>query len=113
MTVNTNSETTNISERVGDTNKLADAEAIDGDGVEQGVGNVASFSVFLDVEGAVEVTVEFSPDGGSTWYEPRDESPVSFGGANTDLVHVDYNATRVRLTGSNGTAVTAQVREVV
>jgi len=82
-------------------------------GVEAKVGNVDSVTIFLETAGAVNVTVEFSPDGGSNWYEPADESPVEFSGDSTDIVHVDYNVDRVRLTGSDATGVKAQIREVV
>jgi len=111
MTVDTNSERTRISDRVGDSNKLADAEDISG-GVEHGVGNVDSVSVFLSAEGAVDVKVELSPDAGRTWYTVP-EGPVEFGAAGESIVHLEYNATGIRLTGTNGTAVTAKVREVV
>lgn len=79
-------------------------------GTQQGDGT--STTVYLETAGAVDVTVEFSPDGGDNWYEPQGESPVSFGGANQEIVHVNYNATDIRLTGSNTTGVKAQERVV-
>jgi hypothetical protein len=82
-------------------------------GVEQDVGNVDSATLFLDVAGAVDVNVEFSPDGGTNWYEPAAESPVEFSESDTDLVHISYNVDRIRVSGSNSTAVKAQLREVV
>jgi len=82
-------------------------------GVEQAIGNVPAATLYLAASGAVEVTVEFSPDAGKTWYEPTAESPVAFNAAGEDIVHIEYHATDIRLTGSNGTAVEAQVREVV
>jgi hypothetical protein len=92
--------------------KLADSEDTS-EGVETSIGDVASYSLFLDVEGAVDLRVYLSPDGGETWYEPRDDSPISFGGENTDIYWFEYDADRLRLVGSNNTPVTAQVREVV
>jgi hypothetical protein len=83
------------------------------EGVEAEVGNVDSVTIFLDVAGAVNVTVEFSPDGGTNWYQPAGESPIEFTEASTDVVHVDYNVDRIRLSGSDATAVKAQLREVV
>jgi hypothetical protein len=75
-------------------------------------GDGDSATLYLSTEGVVDVTVEFSPDGGSTWREPSAESPVQFDSAGEDLVHIDYNATDIRLTGSNGTAVDADLRVV-
>lgn len=82
-------------------------------GVETDVSNVDAVTIYLDVAGAVNVTVEFSPDDGANWYEPAAESPVEFSSAGTDLVHVEYNVDRLRLTGSDSTGVKAQIREVV
>lgn len=114
MTVNTTAESSTMADRVADTNKLADGEAIQ-DGREHGVGNVEAVTLFLKVMDAVavDVIVELSPDSGSTWYQP-DESPVSFASDDEDAVeHIPYNADRIRLTSSNDTPVTAQLREVV
>lgn len=102
-----------IQGRNGEEKELTDGSQDISSGVEREVADVTAFTIFIQAAGAVDVTVEFSPDGGTTWYEPKKESPVSFSGANTDLVHVDYNATNVRLTGSDATGVNAQIREVV
>jgi hypothetical protein len=112
MSLETTTEIEELKGRSATASKLADTEDVSA-GVETTVGDVTSFTLFLDVGGAIDLTVELSPDGGATWYEPRDESPISFTEANTDLYRIVYDADRVRLTGSNGTAVTAQVREVV
>lgn len=117
MTVNTSSERTNISARVADDNRLADAEAIDGSGVEQAVGNVGSFTVYLKAQDDTTVTIELSPDGGESWYE-MSESPVEMTVATAEsetdaTVHFNYNASRLRLTADTAATVDAQVREVV
>lgn len=75
-------------------------------------GDSENATIFLETQGAVDVTIEFSPDNGDTWREPADESPVSFGSAGQDIVHVEYAATDVRLTGSNATGVDVDVRMV-
>jgi len=111
MPVQTSTEIETLNGRLGEDRQLADAEDISG-GVETEISDVTTFTLFLDVNGAVDLTVELSPDGDS-WYEPRTESPVSFSGENTDIYLMRYDATAIRLTGNNGTAVTAQVREVV
>jgi len=111
MPVQTSTEIETLNGRLGEDRQLADEEDISG-GVETEISDVTTFTLYLDVAGAVDLTVELSPDGG-TWYEPRTESPVSFDGADTDIYLMRYDATAIRLTGSNGTDVTAQVREVV
>lgn len=75
-------------------------------------GDAESVTLYLETGGAVDVTVEFSPDGENTWYEPQGESPISFGGANEEIVHINYNATHVKLTGSDATGVEAKHRVV-
>jgi len=87
------------------------AEDITGS-VEAEVDDVSAFTLFLGAQGAVDVEVELSPDDGSTWYEAP-ESPVSFGEGGAEVVHIRYNVTNIRLTGSDATPVEAQVREVV
>jgi len=87
------------------------AEDISGS-VETEVGDVSSFTLYLGTEGAVDVEVALSPDGGKTWYVTP-ESPVQFAEAGADIIHIEYNASNIRLTGSNGTAVEAQIREMV
>lgn len=102
-----------FTDRVGGTSGLTSGQEDISGGVEAKIGNVDSVTLFLDAAGAVDVTVEFSPDGGTNWFSPRDESPVSFAGANGEIVHIEYNADRIRLTGSNTTGVEAAIREVV
>lgn len=82
------------------------------DGIEAAIGDVSAFTLFLGATGAVDVEVQLSPDGGTTWYVTP-ESPVSFSEADADIVHIKYNANRIRLAGSNVTPVEVQVREVV
>lgn len=113
MALDTETEISDLKHRSADERALQDPAGDISGGVEAVVGNVTSFTLFLDAAGATDVTVEFSPDGGTSWYEPRDESPISFSGANTEVVHVDYVVDRVRLTGSDTTSVKAQLREVV
>ena len=112
MSLETLTKIEELKGRFASDSKLADSEDTTG-GVETPIGDVASYSLFLDVEGAIDLRVYLSPDGGETWYEPREESPISFGAANTDVYWFEYDADRIRLEGSNGTSVTAQIREVV
>lgn len=112
MSLETLTKIEELKDRFASNSQLADSEDTSG-GVETAIGDVQSYSLFLDVGGAVDLTVKLSPDGGETWYEPRDESPISFGGANTDVYWFEYDADRLRLTGSNDTPVSAQIREVV
>lgn len=101
-----------LQSRWGGSSGLTDGAEDISSGVQAEVGNVPAFSLYLSVDGAVNVAVELSPDGGETWYTVP-ESPVEFGAEGDDIVHIRYNATNVRLTGSNATTVKAQIREVV
>jgi len=94
----------------GETVGIADAEDISG-GVEAELSNYDRWTLYVHVAGAIDITVELSPDGGTTWYE-IDESPYSYGGVTDDTEEFGYDADRIRLTGSNATNVTAQVRGV-
>lgn len=76
------------------------------------VADVDRFTIFISGTAADSIKVEFSPDGGSSWYTP-DESPVAIGSDGTLVVQVTYACTDVRLTNTTGTdATTVQVREV-
>lgn len=114
MTVDVSSETTNISDRAGGSSKVADAANISTGKVVK-TNDVESSTLFLDVDGAVNVTLEFSPnDEGDDWYQPREGSPVEFSQANTEIVEIGYDYRRLRLTSDDANvAVTAEVREVV
>lgn len=111
MVVNTFSEETNISERASGQGQLADAEDISG-GVEAKTSDTRSTTLYLSADAAVDVTVEVSPDGGETWYT-LPESPAAFDKAGDDAIKIAYDFNRIRLSASDATAVTAQLREVV
>ena len=92
--------------------QLANGEDIS-TGVTATIGNVSKFSLFIETAGAVNITIEFSPDGGSNWYTVQSDSPLEYGGAVTDSIEIGIAADKIRLTGSNTTNVTAQLYEVV
>jgi len=94
----------------GETVDVASAEDISG-GVTAELSNYNRWTLFIHVAGAIDVTVELSPDGGDTWYESP-ESPLSYSGTGDDAVEFGYDATDIRLTGSNATNITAQIRGV-
>ena len=83
------------------------------DGVEAslstGTGAASSATLFIATDGAVELTIEFSPDG-ETWREPGDESPIGFDAAGEDVAFIDYDAAAVRITASNDTPVDLDLR---
>ncbi|MDH5019030.1 hypothetical protein [Halobacterium rubrum] len=87
------------------------AEDISG-GTASMLGDASSWTLYLGAEGAVNVEVSLSPDGGTTWYVAP-ESPVQFDAAGADIIAMGYDATAIRLEGSDATAVEAQVYEVV
>jgi len=100
--------------RAGEESGLTDGEEDISGGVDIEVGDGDSFTLYLGVSEAtaIDVQVYLSPDG-TNWYEP-DESPVTFtSGDESAVEHIPYNASAVRLVGSNTTPVKAQIREVV
>jgi len=98
-----------LGKEAGETLTVCSNQDISG-GVIQALKNYNRWSLYLKVAGAIDITIEISPDG-STWYEPA-ESPVSFAAAGDDVLEMGYDAAYVRLTGSNTQPVTAQIRGV-
>jgi len=111
MPTETSSTIEVINDLASDDRTVADGEDIS-NGVEDDIADVSSFTVYLSAGSAVDVTVELSPDGGTTWYEPE-ESPVSMDGSTDGVERISYDSNKLRLTGSDTTPVTAQIREVV
>lgn len=111
MVLSTESERTNLSGRGAGETALANGDDLTG-GVEAAIADVQSFTVYLSVDGAVNVDVRASPDGGDSWYS-LPEGPVRFESAGDEAIHVRYNMTDLKLVASNDTAVTAQIRQVV
>lgn len=69
-----------------------------------------SATLFVSTQGAIDLKIEFSPDGGVSWYEPAEESPIEFSGAGQDLAFIEFDASDVRITGSNETGVNLDLR---
>lgn len=69
-------------------------------------------TLYLNTAGAVDVTVELSPDSGDHWYEIA-ESPITISSATDDVTHIGYSFDTIRLTGSNATNVLAQMHQVM
>jgi len=81
------------------------------DGVVAALKNFKRWTLYLKVADAIDITIELSPDGGSTWFTVP-ESPISFSAADDDIIEFGYDATHIKLTGSNANAVTAIIRGV-
>jgi len=111
MPTETSSTIDIINDLASDDRTVADGEDIS-NGVKDDIADVSSFTVYLSAGSAVDVTVELSPDGGTTWYEPE-ESPVSIDGSTDGVERISYDCNKLRLTGSDTTPVTAKIREVV
>jgi len=58
---------------------------------------------------AVNITVELSPDSGTTYYTIP-ESPITFPNADEDALEFGYDCTHIKLTASSAIHVRAQVR---
>lgn len=89
---------------------IASTEDISG-GVTAELSNYDRWTLYLKLTAACDITVELSPDGGTTWYE-IEESPFSYGAAGDGTEEFGYDATDIRLTSSTADNVTAQVRGV-
>lgn len=112
MGVDANSTVEGINDRGGYDNELQNPAGDIENGVERELDkNPQSYTLFLDVAGAVDVTVELSPNG-EDWFEPTD-SPIKFSAAGTEIVHFDYDFNHIRLAGSDATNVLALDREVL
>jgi len=64
------------------------------------------WTLYLKTKAAIDITIELSPDNGITWFEIP-ESPIKFDVAKDDVFEIGYDATDIKLTGSNTTLVTA------
>ena len=91
----------------GETITIASAEDISA-GKTATLKNFKRWTLYLKVAAAMDITIELSPDGGTTWYEAP-ESPVSFSAAGDDIIEMGYDATHIKLTASTTDAVTAQI----
>jgi len=91
----------------GETVNICDSEDISG-GVTASLSNYDGWTLYTHVAGAIDITVEISPDNTDTWYEIP-ESPLSYSEETDDANVIDYDGTDIRLTGSNDTDVTADV----
>jgi len=89
---------------------IASAADVSG-GVIAALNNFKRWTLYLHTDAAIDITVELSPDGGSSWFLIP-ESPISFSAAADDVIEFGYDATHIRLTGSNTTPVTAIIRGV-
>jgi len=92
----------------GETVSICEAEDISG-GAMAPLSNYDRWTLFVHVAGAIDITVELY--SGENWYEIP-ESPLSYSAAGDDVLETGYDGTDIRLTGSNTTEVTADVRGV-
>ena len=74
-----------------------------------GTGAASSATLFIETQGALELQIEFSPDG-ETWREPAVESPIAFDAAGQDVAYIEFDAAQIRVTGSNSTLVNLDLR---
>jgi hypothetical protein len=100
-----------LTEGAGETITIATAADISG-GVDSATGNFSRWTLFLTVADVIDIDIELSPDGGVTYYDVP-ESPIVFAAAGDDIIEFGYDATHIRLTGSNANLVTAQIRGII
>jgi len=92
----------------GETVSICEAEDISGS-VTAPLKNYDRWTLFIHVEGAIDITVELY--SGENWYEIP-ESPLSYSAAGDDVLETGYDGTQIRLTGSNTTETTSDVRGI-
>jgi len=92
----------------GETVSICEAEDISG-GVTASLKNYDRWTLFVRVAGAIDITVELY--SGANWYEIP-ESPLSYSAAGDDVLEMGYDGTQIRLTGSNTTDTTSDVRGI-
>ena len=81
-------------------------------GVEKAIPSFTGWTLYLKTKGAIDIVIQLSPDNGKTWFEIF-ESPVSFATAGDKVIKLNYDATHVKLIGSNTTQVTAIIRGLI
>jgi len=96
-----------VTGRDSDEQTIAEGEDIS-NGKSITLNNYNQYTLMLHVDGAIDITVEVSPDGGKNWFEIP-ESPFSYGSAQDDTKEMGYDADMIKLTGSNTSLVTAKV----
>lgn len=96
----------------GENVQIATAEDISGAGKTGTLKNYLRWTLYLKAADAISITVLLSPDGGTTVYEVP-ESPIVFSAASDEMIQFGYDANYIKLVGSNGNNVTAQVRGVL
>ena len=94
----------------GETITIASAEDISA-GKTAALKNFKRWTLYLKVAAAMDITIELSPDGETTWFEVP-ESPISFSAAGDNIIEMGYDATHIRLTASTTDNVTALIRGV-
>jgi len=99
-----------VGEEAGETVNIC-READISKGVSAPLKNYERWTLYLKTAGAITIYIYLSPDGGVNWYQPE-ESPVIFNAAGDKLIEFGYDATNIKLVGSNSNKVTAQVRGV-
>jgi len=65
-------------------------------------------SLYLRTNGAIDISLEFAPEG-SDFYEPE-ESPLVFSTAGTNIYEINFAWKAIRITGSNSSNVTAKLK---
>jgi len=81
----------------------ADAGETSGRVSVQGFENV---NLYLNVDGATDITTEMSPNSGEDWMEA---GTTSFSGSGTDVVEIALQGTSLRITTSDAVTITAIV----
>lgn len=113
MALDTNSDVRNIEGRGTARERLTNGPEDIRNGTEAllttGDGAPASATLYIETEGAVEITVELSHDG-ETFREPASEMPIEFDGPGTEIILIQYDAAAVRVSASNSTLVDVDLR---
>jgi hypothetical protein len=101
-----------LSDRAANTVDLQNPAGDISTGRETLLANNDSYTLYLAADGDVDVSVELSPDSGTTTYAIP-ESPIPLTADDDEVVRISYDSNWMRVTGSNNTPVKAQVREII
>lgn len=91
----------------GETVSVAISEDISS-GVTASLKNYRSWTLFINSAGANDITVSLSPDDETSWFDLYDT--ITFNSSGTITLEMPYEATDIKLTGSQSNNVTAKVR---
>ena len=101
-----------IIDREGETTIICTDTDISGEGIQQFIKNFINWTIYFKANDAVEITVELSPDEGTTWFEMPGTFSIP-GGGGSDWINGQYLVVNaIKLSANNTEGVTAILRGI-